>query len=85
MSNTGSIIDCVIAGGGYVGLSTAVAIKASAPHLSVTLIDAAWTQVKADKPYVPIHHQVLAWGIADGFDIPIAADDAIRPRFIVKN
>ncbi|MEP1206969.1 MAG: ubiquinone biosynthesis hydroxylase [Rhizobiaceae bacterium] len=41
MTKTDSIIDCVIAGGGYVGLSTAVAIKASAPHLSVTLIDAA--------------------------------------------
>ncbi len=49
------------------------------------MMDAAWTQVKADMPYVPIHHQVLAWGIADGFDIPIAADDAVRPRFIVKN
>ena len=35
------IVDCIIAGGGYVGLSTAVATKASAPHLSVTLIDAA--------------------------------------------
>ncbi|MCJ8308345.1 MAG: ubiquinone biosynthesis hydroxylase [Rhizobiaceae bacterium] len=33
--------DCVIAGGGYVGLSTAVAIKASAPHLKIMLIDAA--------------------------------------------
>lgn len=49
------------------------------------MMDAAWTQVKADMPYVPIHHQVLAWGIADGFEIPIAADDAVRPRFIVKN
>ena len=49
------------------------------------MIDAAWQEVKADMPYVPIHHQVLAWGIADGFDIPIAADDAVRPRFIVKN
>lgn len=35
------IQDCVIAGGGYVGLSTAVAIKASAPHLKIVLIDAA--------------------------------------------
>ena len=34
-------MDCVIAGGGYVGLSTAVAIKASAPHLNVLLVDAA--------------------------------------------
>ncbi|MDA8870939.1 FAD-dependent monooxygenase, partial [Rhizobiaceae bacterium] len=41
MSSTTTPIDCLIAGGGYVGLSTAVAIKASAPHLAVTLIDAA--------------------------------------------
>lgn len=34
-------IDCLIAGGGYVGLSTAVAIKSAAPHLEVTLVDAA--------------------------------------------
>ncbi len=34
-------IDCLIAGGGYVGLSTAVAIKASAPHLEVMVVDAA--------------------------------------------
>ena len=49
------------------------------------LIDEAWTIVKGDMPYVPLHHQVLAWGVADGFTIPIAADDAPRPRFIVKN
>lgn len=41
MATQKKIIDCVIAGGGYVGLSTAVAIKASAPHLLVTLVDAA--------------------------------------------
>ncbi|MEE9375880.1 MAG: ubiquinone biosynthesis hydroxylase [Rhizobiaceae bacterium] len=35
------MIDCLIAGGGYVGLSTAVATKASAPHLDITLVDAA--------------------------------------------
>ena len=34
-------VDVLIAGGGYVGLSTAVAIKDAAPHLSVTLVDAA--------------------------------------------
>ncbi|MDU8925953.1 ABC transporter substrate-binding protein [Alisedimentitalea sp. MJ-SS2] len=47
------------------------------------MIDEAWTQVKTDMPYVPIHHQVLAWGIADNVDIQIAADDAFRPRFTV--
>ncbi len=40
-----SIVDVLIAGGGYVGLSVAVAIKASAPHLQVTLVDAAPAQV----------------------------------------
>ncbi len=48
-----------------------------------SMIDEAWTQVKADMPYVPIHHQVLAWGLASTVDIPIAADDAFRPRFAV--
>lgn len=41
MNTTAANHDCVIAGGGYVGLSVAVAIKASAPHLSVVLVDAA--------------------------------------------
>ena len=41
MAKQDPIIDCLIAGGGYVGLSVAVATKASAPHLDVTLVDAA--------------------------------------------
>lgn len=48
------------------------------------MIDEAWQIIKADMPYVPIHHQVIAWGMSDGFDIPIASDDALRPRFAVK-
>ncbi|MEL7466453.1 MAG: ABC transporter substrate-binding protein [Pseudomonadota bacterium] len=48
------------------------------------MIEEAWDIIKADKPYVPLHHQVLAWGVSEGFDIPIAADDALRPRYVVK-
>lgn len=33
--------DLVIAGGGYVGMSTAVSIKMAAPHLSILLVDPA--------------------------------------------
>ncbi|MEM8797987.1 MAG: ubiquinone biosynthesis hydroxylase [Pseudomonadota bacterium] len=33
--------DIVVAGGGYVGLSTALAIKSAAPHLSILLVDPA--------------------------------------------
>ena len=37
----GERADIVIAGAGYVGLATAVAIKESAPHLNIVLVDAA--------------------------------------------
>jgi len=47
------------------------------------LIDEAWQLIKADKPYVPIHHQVIAWGLSDKLEMPIGADDAFRPRFAV--
>ena len=47
------------------------------------MIDEAWQIVKADMPYVPIHHQVIAWGMAENLDLPIASDDAIRPRYAV--
>lgn len=36
-----SNIDILIAGAGYVGLATAVAIKSAAPHLNVKIVDAA--------------------------------------------
>jgi 2-octaprenyl-6-methoxyphenol hydroxylase len=35
------MLDILVAGGGYVGLSVAVSIKKAAPHLSVTVADAA--------------------------------------------
>ena len=47
------------------------------------MIDEAWTQVRKDMPYIPIHHQVIAWGMSDNLDAPIGADDAFRPRFVV--
>ena len=43
----------------------------------------AWEIVKAEMPYIPIHHQVIAWGMSDKVDAPIGADDALRPRFVV--
>ena len=46
------------------------------------MIDEAWSQVRKDMPYIPIHHQVIAWGMADNVDTPMSADDALRPRFI---
>ena len=36
-----TMLDVLVAGGGYVGLSLAVAIKKAAPHLAVTVVDGA--------------------------------------------
>ena len=47
------------------------------------MIDDAWQQIRADAPYIPIHHQVLAWAMTKKVDMPISADDAFRPRFYV--
>ncbi len=35
------MLDCLIAGGGYVGLCVAVAVKSAAPHMKITIVDAA--------------------------------------------
>lgn len=63
-------------------ITDAIAIETDGDKRT-SMINEAWIQVKADMPYVPIHHQVLAWGLASTVDIPIAADDAFRPRFAV--
>ncbi|MGI9480714.1 MAG: ABC transporter substrate-binding protein [Hyphomicrobiaceae bacterium] len=47
------------------------------------MIDDAWKQVRADAPYIPMHHQVLAWGMSKNVTMPISRDDAFRPRFYV--
>ena len=47
------------------------------------MIDEAWQLVKAEIPYLPVHHQVLAWGMSDKFDISITANDTFRPRYDV--
>lgn len=48
------------------------------------LINEAWVIVRDEKPYLPLHHQVIAWGMSDAFEIPISADDNFRPRYAVK-
>ncbi len=39
------MLDVLVAGGGYVGLSAAVAIKQAAPHMAVEVIEAAPSHV----------------------------------------
>ena len=47
------------------------------------LIGEAWSQIKEDAPYIPIHHQVIAWGMSEKLDLPIAANDTPYLRFAV--
>jgi peptide/nickel transport system substrate-binding protein len=43
------------------------------------LIAEAWNVAKADLIYIPIHHQVINWGLAKNVDLPIMVDDS--PNF----
>lgn len=43
------------------------------------MLDRAWATVSDDIVYIPLHHQLVAWAFARGFDIPVTANDS--PRF----
>ena len=43
------------------------------------IIAEAWKTVKDDIVYLPIHHQVIAWGMSDKLDMPIVPNDS--PQF----
>ena len=43
------------------------------------IISEIWANVNADLPYVPLHHQVIAWGASKNLTIPIEPNN--MPRF----
>ncbi len=47
------------------------------------LIGDAWSQIKEDAPYIPIHHQVIAWGMSEKLDLPIAPNDTPYMHYAV--
>lgn len=40
-----------------------------------------WKQVQEDVLYLPIHHQVLNWGMANKVDTPVSPDDRARFKY----
>ena len=40
------------------------------------MIAEAWTLMNGDVPYVPLHHQVIAWAMSKKIDMPIIANDS---------
>lgn len=43
------------------------------------MIKEAWDILKASNVYLPLHHQVIAWGMKDGLTLPIVPNDS--PQF----
>ena len=92
------MLDVVIAGGGYVGLGVAVAIKQAAPHLAVEVVEAApedaWTKdVRASAIIAAARRMLDVFGIwqqlepqAQPINKMIVTDsrtqDPVRPVFL---
>ena len=47
------------------------------------MIIEAWEIVRAEAPYAPLHHQVIAWAMRDNVTAPIGSDDSLRMRHVV--
>ncbi|MEP4198527.1 MAG: ABC transporter substrate-binding protein [Aliishimia sp.] len=44
-----------------------------------------WEVVQAQQLYIPIHHQVLNWGMKSGVDTIVAADDTAKFKYFKMN
>ncbi|MFK7753661.1 MAG: ABC transporter substrate-binding protein, partial [Sedimentitalea sp.] len=45
------------------------------------MINEIWTVVQDEQLYIPIHHQVLNWGMASGVGTIVAPDDAAKFKY----
>ena len=48
-------------------------------------IAAIWRVVQDEALYIPIHHQVLNWGMADGVGIEVDAEDQPKVKYFTMN
>ena len=44
-----------------------------------------WEQVQKDHLYLPIHHQVLNWGMSNKVETPVSPDDRARFKYFTLN
>lgn len=65
-------------------ITKAIETEIDIPKRTAEIME-AWEIIKADMPYIPLHHQVIAWAMTDKVEAPIAADDGLRPRFVVMS
>lgn len=52
------------------------------PARRAALAGEAWQKVHDEVPYIPLHQQVLAWGVRDGVDLVQRADGTLLWRLI---
>ncbi len=45
-------------------------------------INEIWEQVQSDVLYLPVHNQVLNWGMSDGIDFPVQPEDQPHFKFL---
>ena len=48
-------------------------------------IQEIWDIVNAEVIYVPLHHQVLNWAMADGVNVPIRGDNQVQFKYVTFN
>ncbi|MCR9220931.1 MAG: ABC transporter substrate-binding protein [Alphaproteobacteria bacterium] len=44
-----------------------------------------WAQVQEDQVYLPVHHQVLNWGMQDGINFDVQPEDQPHFKFLTMN
>jgi len=44
-----------------------------------------WRVVQDEQLYIPIHHQVLNWGMAEGVGIEVDAEDQPKVKYFTMN
>jgi len=49
------------------------------------MIAEAWQLLHDDVGYLPLHQQALAWGVTDGVEVALRADNQFAWRHVVKN
>ncbi|MFK7869459.1 MAG: ABC transporter substrate-binding protein [Roseobacter sp.] len=69
------------------GLNAQIVALASETDLEKRdgMINDIWQVVQAEKLYIPIHHQVLNWGMAANVDTIVAPDDTAKFKYFTFN
>ena len=66
------------------GMIVALASETDLPKRN-EMINTIWQTVQEDQLYIPIHHQVLNWGMKSGVGTIVAPDDTAKFKYFTMN